>query len=48
VYVRTGNAANPYDLADVDLIIDLVKETQGALELRDRLEKSAERRAENG
>ncbi len=25
VYVRTGNAANPYDLADVELIIDLVK-----------------------
>src|SRR5216683_770225 len=24
VYVRTGNAANPYDLAEVDLIIDLL------------------------
>jgi Putative DNA-binding domain len=46
VYVRTGNAANPYDLADVDLIIDLVKRRKEPLELRDRLEKSAERRAE--
>jgi hypothetical protein len=46
VYVRTGNAANPYDLADVELIIDLVKKRQAPLELRDRLEKSAERRAE--
>jgi len=46
VYVRTGNAANPYDLADVDLIIDLVKKRKEPLELRDRLEKSAERRAE--
>jgi hypothetical protein len=25
VYVRTGNAANPYDLANVDLIIELIK-----------------------
>jgi len=47
VYVRTGNAANPYDLADVDLIIDLVKRRREPLELRDRLEKSAERRALN-
>jgi hypothetical protein len=46
VYVRTGNAANPYDLADVELIIDLVKRRKEPLELRDRLEKSAERRAE--
>jgi hypothetical protein len=46
VYVRTGNAANPYDLAEVDLIIDLVKKRKEPLELRDRLEKSAERRAE--
>ncbi len=45
VYVRTGNAANPYDLADVDLIIDLVKRRKEPLELRDRLEKSAESRA---
>jgi len=46
VYVRTGNAANPYDLADVDLILDLVKRRKEPLELRDRLEKSAESRAE--
>ena len=46
VYVRTGNAANPYDLADVDLIIDLVKRRKEPLELRDRLEKSAEGRAD--
>ncbi len=45
VYVRTGNAANPYDLADVDLIIDLVKRRKEPLELRDRLTKSAESRA---
>jgi hypothetical protein len=46
VYVRTGNAANPYDLADVDLIIDLVKRRKEPLELRDRLTGSAESRAE--
>jgi hypothetical protein len=46
VYVRTGSATNPYDLADVDMIIDLVKRRREPLELRDRLEKSAERRAE--
>jgi hypothetical protein len=46
VYVRTGNAANPYDLAEVDLIIDLVKRRKEPLELRDHLEKSAEGRAE--
>jgi hypothetical protein len=46
VYVRTGNAANPYDLADVDLIIDLVKRRKEPLELRNRLEKSTESRAE--
>lgn len=46
VYVRTGNAANPYDLADVDLIIDLVKRRKEPLELRNRLTESAESRAE--
>ncbi len=45
VYVRTGNAANPYDAAAVDLIIDLVKRRKEPLELRDRLTKSAEGRA---
>ena len=46
VYIRTGNAANPYDLADVDLIIDLVKKRKEPLELRERLAKSAESRAD--
>jgi Schlafen, AlbA_2 len=46
VHVRTGNTANPYDLADVDLIIDLVQRRKEPLELKDRLEKSADRRAE--
>jgi hypothetical protein len=45
VYVRTGNAANPYDSADVDLIIDLVRRRKEPLELRDRLTESAEGRA---
>lgn len=46
VYVRTGNAANPYDLADVDLIIDLVKRRKEPLELRDRLLNAAQHRAQ--
>jgi predicted HTH transcriptional regulator len=37
VYIRTGSAANPYDLAEVDLIIDLMKRRQEPLEKRDRL-----------
>ena len=45
-YVRTGNATNPYDLADVDLLIDLVRRRKEPLELRDRLEKSCESRAD--
>jgi predicted HTH transcriptional regulator len=45
VYVRTGSAANPYDLADVDLIIDLLKRRREPLERRDRLLKSADRRS---
>jgi hypothetical protein len=45
VYVRTGNAANPYDLAEVDLIIDLVKRRQEPLERRDRLFSSANHRS---
>lgn len=45
-YVRTGNAANPYDLADVDLLIDLVKRRKEPLELRERLEKFTESRAD--
>lgn len=45
VYVRTGNAANPYDLAEVDLIIDLLKRRREPLEHRDRLIEFAERRS---
>jgi hypothetical protein len=45
VYVRTGNAANPYDLAEVDLIIDLVKRRKGTLELKERLFDTALERA---
>ena len=45
VYVRTGNATNPYDLADVDLIIDLVKRRKEPLERRERLVESAKIRA---
>ena len=45
VYVRTGNSANPYDLAEVDLIIDLLKRRQDPLERRDRLFSSAGHRS---
>jgi hypothetical protein len=45
VYVRTGNAANPYDLAEVDLIIDLMKRRQEPLERRNRLLSLAEVRS---
>jgi len=45
VYVRTGNAANPYDLAEVDLIIDLLKRRHEPLERRDRLLRLAEQRS---
>lgn len=45
VYVRTGNAANPYDLAEVELIIDLMKRRREPLERRDRLLKFAEQRS---
>jgi predicted HTH transcriptional regulator len=37
VYVRTGNAANPYDLADVDLVFDLAKRRKEPFDLRVRL-----------
>jgi len=46
VYVRTGNAANPYDLAEVDLIIDLLKKRREPLERRDRLLRLAEQRSQ--
>lgn len=46
VYVlRTGNAANPYDLAEVDLIIDLVKRRNEPLARRDHLLGFAEGRS---
>jgi len=45
VYVRTGNAANPYDLAEVDLIIDLLGRRREPLERRDRILKLAEQRS---
>jgi hypothetical protein len=37
VYVRTGNASNPYDLADVDLILELVRRRQEPFERRQKL-----------
>jgi hypothetical protein len=46
VYVRTGNAANPYDLAEVDLIIDLLRRRSEPTERRDRILRSAEKRSE--
>jgi hypothetical protein len=45
VYVRTGNASDPYDLAKVDEIIDLMKRRQEPLELRKRILSFAENRA---
>src|SRR5262249_44953665 len=44
VYVRTGNAANPYHLADLDLIFDLVKRRKEPFELRARLLERAKKR----
>lgn len=46
VYVRTGSSANPYDLADVELIIDLLRRRRDPLERRDRLLKFAEKRSD--
>jgi hypothetical protein len=45
VYVRTGNAANPYDLAEVDHIIDLMKRRSEPEARRLRLLASAEDRS---
>lgn len=45
VYVRTGDAANPYDLADVDLIIELVRRREEPLHLRETLLARARRHA---
>lgn len=36
VYVRTGDASNPYELAEVDKIIDLVRRRDEPLRLRNR------------
>lgn len=45
VYVRTGNAANPYDLAEVDLVIELVRRRSEPLALRERMLDRARQRA---
>lgn len=45
VYVRTGNAANPYDFAEVDLIIDLLKRREEPLARRKRLIEFAQQRS---
>lgn len=44
VYVRTGNAANPYDLANVDSIFELAKRRKDPFELRARLIERAKKR----
>src|SRR5262245_47894757 len=45
VYVRTGNASNPYELATVDRVIDLVKRRSEPLERARRLLANANERA---
>jgi Schlafen, AlbA_2 len=45
VYVRTGNAANPYEMASVDLIIELVRRRAKPEAKRQRLLSVAENRA---
>ena len=45
VYVRTSNAGNPYDLAEVELLIDLLKRRKYPLERLHRLLESAEQRS---
>jgi|HubBroStandDraft_6_1064221.scaffolds.fasta_scaffold00205_56 hypothetical protein len=47
VYIRTGDAANPYDLAKLDLILDLVKRRSDPLQLKDRLLAEARARAKD-
>jgi hypothetical protein len=47
VYVRTGNGANPYELADVDLIIELVRRRAEPQAKRERLLSVARKRASN-
>jgi Schlafen, AlbA_2 len=45
IYVRTGNAANQYDLANVDAIVALLKRRQEPIEFRARLIADAEQRS---
>lgn len=45
VYVRTGNAGNPYDLTDVDLIIELVRRRAEPSKLREKMLSIARERA---
>lgn len=45
VYVRTGAAGNPYDLAEVDLIIELVRRRSEPTALRERMLQKARKRA---
>jgi hypothetical protein len=47
VYVRTGDASNPCDLAQVDLILDLVKRRSNPLALRNKLVTDAQERAKD-
>ena len=45
VYVRTGDASNPYDLAKIDSILDLMKRRTDPLALRNKLISGATERA---
>jgi len=47
VYVRTGNAANPYELANVDLIIELMRRRAEPAAKRLGLIVTARKRADN-
>ncbi len=38
VYIRTGSASNPYDLADIDLLERLIKRRENVLRQRQRFE----------
>lgn len=44
VYVRTGNAANPFQLADVDSVIDLLRRRENPLKVRTTLLERAHAR----
>jgi len=45
VYVRTGNAASPYDIAEVDLVIELVRRRSEPGAVRNRMLERARHRA---